>query len=221
MFGKKTETYGSHGENPSSYRESEKFKNGLQELERISEIHLHAKVTILSVALGLKDASEFEVVAQDAQVQDIENMLSALGVFFHEDKESSEALLMLYYQNGGEPNDYNFIRYIVGNTPETINAAIEHGSYFSRDHEAFGKAMDYPPTAVKAFSESRMTGDKSNLMPNSEENRELTEEERRFAFFTFSKEHFEEEVAWLEQLIAGVKEYSPVIYQQIMGEQYK
>jgi len=211
------EKHGIHSEKSFGYRESEKFKEGLRQLEVIPNVAAHAKVFVLSVALDLKSACAFEVRDDIVNKDDLEHIFRNLGLFFSKDTEAAE--LLARYQATIDPTDtseHNFVRYIVGNTQEKVAEVKASSAYSPRDHEAFGNALDYPTTAVAAFSTAQKTKDRSILMPLTDVNTSLTEEERKFSFFRFSKDHFEEEVAWLEQLIAGVKEYSPALYKQVM-----
>jgi hypothetical protein len=203
-----TERYGNHGENPSSYRESRKFKEGVRVLEETSILNQQAKVIVLAVALGLKNAAELDVYSKEVvDLESVEEMFSGLGLYFYED-EQSVAAVVDYYELGEE---IPLVRYLIGNTPETIGEAIKYAALPVTDHEKFGNAMDFPPTAVTAFVEN-----KEGLLSWEEVGEKMTEEEQKFSFFRFSKEHFEEEIVWLEQIIAGVKEYAPNLYREVM-----
>lgn len=108
--------------------------------------------------------------------------------------------------------------YLIGASPDTIGEAMEQTLRFTegyKDHEAFGEAMDFPSTAITAWQEFIDTDDGASLLSMNDER--LTDEEKAFKFFRFSKEHWEDEVQWIEQIIAGVKMYSPKIYQQVMS----
>ncbi len=187
------ETYpNNRQENWITYRESPEFLSGIKKLEKLYEITHQAKVIILAVALNIKKAGEFEVSESEANYT--EEMLSELGVFFNRHSTHEEHGLIE-------------TRFFIGATMEDLHEALDATG--KGDHASFGKAMDFPVTAVEAYAnESKLVqwGDWSRL----------TEEEKAFLFFRFSEEHFDEEVKWLEQIIAAVKRYSPTIYEEVM-----
>jgi len=108
--------------------------------------------------------------------------------------------------------------YIIGATIRDLDFAIEHAKQISDSRELFGEAVDYPITAVRAF-EQHLIERKDTLLPSDSSN--LTDEEKAFTLFRLSKANWEEEIIWLEQIIAAVKEYSPEIYRQVMDIYYQ
>ena len=184
-------------ENWVAYRESPEFLRGIKKLEEFYKINHQSKLIVLAVALNVKKAGVFN--APDAEISYTEEMLSELGLFFYEDLEGKEWLS----QHGWKGDT----RYLIGATMSDLDEAIIASG--KDDHIEFGRAMDFPETSVIAYT------DKSKLAPFDDPR--LTDEEKAFRFFRFSDENFEEEVVWLEQIIAAIKHYSPAIYSEVMS----
>jgi hypothetical protein len=205
-------------ENWVSYRDSIEFKRGLKELEEMSSVGSQSKVIILAVALNLKKAGGFYFNTETATHNDIEKMLSDLGVYFFRDIKDEERLKLrkdMYSHSGS---------YLIGSTAESIGDAMEARQFSHKDlktrHKVYGEAMDFPKTSVEAFAERYdldKDDDKDTLIDVWDKDKDkLTDEERAFIFFRLSKDNWEEEIQWLEQIISGVKEYSPEIYKEVM-----
>jgi hypothetical protein len=100
--------------------------------------------------------------------------------------------------------------------------AIEHARPFPSNPSEdanFGKAMEFPESAIEAYGRYRESRKEGFLIDFEEP--QLTEEEKAFSFFRLSSQNWEKEIEWLEQIIVGVKEYSPRIYEQVMEEHKK
>jgi hypothetical protein len=196
-------------ENWVAYRESPEFIRGLKSLEE-SKMLPQDKVLILSVALNLKKATLFDVASTyDAHM--LETMLSNLGIYYYQDPEADERLRQFALTHNYPVPEEKC--YYIGSTPDNIIDAIRDARPMPDDHAAFGRAMDFPETSIQAFEQFRQGEDA--LMPIGSE--AMTPEEQAFSFFRFSKDNFEEEVPWLEQIIAGTKEYSPAIYNEVIS----
>ncbi len=196
-------------ENWVGYRDSKEFKRGLEQLENMVFLVGQAKILILAVALNLKKASEFEFQPEVISEQQVESMLSDLGVYFYKDQQSTDRFNKFLLDRGLEKDES--IKYLIGVSPDALNEAIDA----SHSSVNVGESMEYPATAIEAFQKYDETGGKS-VLPRDDTKR--TDEEKAFSFFRMSVNNWEEEVKWLEQIIAGIKEYSPKIYQQVVVE---
>jgi hypothetical protein len=185
-------------ENWIAYRESEEFRTGVKLLEEAKGIAPTSKALIMSVALNLKQAAEFE--SSDRSQDEIEKMLSKLGVYFLRDEEWEE------FSQAPIP----VLSYLIATTPDVLNKAINNTRPTFDEHYGrnFGEAMEFPATSIDAWEYGEEL-----LAPTDPR---LTSEEKAFLFFRLSASDWEKEVEWLEQLIAGVKQYSPQIYNQVM-----
>jgi hypothetical protein len=107
--------------------------------------------------------------------------------------------------------------YQVGATEEDFSEVMRVDRVFGDTNISsteYGRAMDYPETAVQAYEQYQMTEDKSLLVPIYDPR--LTDEEIAFTNSRLSEANWEEEILWREQLMAGVLEYSPKIYNEII-----
>lgn len=203
-------------ENWVGYRETESFKSGLEGLENIPGINNTHKMLILAVALNLKKATEFSIPPDLVEAHDIEKILSDLGIYFYRDTDANKRIDKRLQESGHDEKD-RFMYYKIASTPDDLSEAIENAFIINRDgHKAFGDSMEFPDTAIAAFQQYVKKGDTQALLPLDDV--QLTEEERAFSFFRFSSENWEKEIQWLEQIIAGVKEYSPVLYNRIISD---
>lgn len=203
MFERTPKPFGSHGENWISYRESEKFKNAVTALEELEGLTNSDKISILATALDLKPAGMIHFFKK-VEESHITQILSDLGLFF------------MPYENEAKANP-DLVEYIIGNSPENI-AEVQEALPVLEHDESFGAAMGYPTTAIAAYGSYVKTGDASEVLPMSAYHEHLTEEERKFLFFRLSRDNYEKEIEWLEQLIAAVKLYAPHLYEDVMKQ---
>lgn len=209
------------GENWISYRESESFKEGIKQLEEIDGLVSANRALVLAVALNLKQAAVVDLDMERTSPETFERTLSELGVYFYRDLPMERRM---YVQNFKDEKyeDVPIAWYTIGASSDAIGQAMEESRRFAEeviDHRKFGEAMDFPPTAVDAWEQFVRTRDKKKLLDIDDE--QLTDEERAFTFFRLSKDNWEEEIRWVEQIIAAVKMYSPAIYDQIITEYEK
>lgn len=198
MFERPNLSFGNREENPFGYFETEKFKNAVRKLEESHEIIPQHKANVLAVALDLKPAGTIDTLPlSEGQIERINQMLSELGLFFSD----------------GNIESHNLHYFVFGNTPETIADAMQVMFRGGEDDEGYGRAMGFPESAIDAYS--RKT-DGDSLLEHEEKERLLTDEEKKFLGFRLSRENYEQEIEWVEQMIAAVKKYSPKIYSQIM-----
>lgn len=206
MF-RSVESFGNHGENPFSYMESPKFKEAVHKLESLTGLLPRSKALILVTALDLKPATEFEFSGSPQEKAELIDTLSNLGLYFFENEEKTK-----FCESIGKHGVQTFT---IGNTPEHIGAGM---AATVDDNEHFGLAMGFPETAVDAYSSGNGGYNNDLLLRREELKNILTDEERKFLFFRLSKESYEKEVEWIEQIIAAVKQHSPEIYNQVMKE---
>jgi len=198
-------------ENWITYRESAEFKIGLKELENSKGILSCSKVIVLAVALNIKKAGLIDFDKFLESYEQIEDMLSNLGVFFTRDEAREHWNL----KHNGDPYVGFFI---IGSTPETIGEAMKNSKPFEGQEnwdKNFGEAMDFPSSSIEAF----VSKDKS-LLPSEDEKDKLTDEEKAFLFFKLSKDNWQVEIQWLEQIISAIKVYSPKIYNEVIDNYY-
>lgn len=204
------------GENWIAYRESEPFKHGIKQLEECGGLVTANRALVLAVALNLKQAAILDLETEITSPETFEQTLSDLGVYFYRDLPVESYIERLRDTEGPKGEHVPAAWYIIGTTPDTIGQAMEESRHLAEgaiDHRKFGEAMDFPATAVAAWQQYIDTRDNTKLL-DMDDGR-LTDEEKAFRFFRFSKDSWEEEIQWLEQIIAGVKLYSPTIYQQV------
>jgi hypothetical protein len=199
-------------ENWVSYRNSEKFKNAITDLENLSVLGPQSKVVILSVALNIKQAADFTILFDQISPDRVEQILSDLGVYFSRNPESEKNEIEWNKRREG-----TFGCYVIGATPDAITEAVEAIESYPADdyHTKYGKAMEFPDTAIEAFNKSINTNNDELLLWNEDL---LTDEEKAFTFFRYSKDNWQKEVEFVEQIIDGIKEYSPKIYAEVMNK---
>lgn len=202
-------------ENWVAYRNSERFKNAITDLEILPDLSAQSKVVILSVALNIKQAGEFTIPFNQTTPNHVEQILSDLGIYFSHNSEIEKREIEWNKRIGG-----TFGSYLIGATPDAISEAMTAVESYSDDdyHIKLGKAMEFPDTAIVAFDEYMSTNYSPLLL--SDESL-LTEEEKAFSFFRYSKNNWHKEVEFVEQIIHGIKEYSPRIYDEVMSKHYQ
>ena len=203
----------SKNENWIAYRESKEFKSGLNSLENEPFLNSHKKIIILAVALDLKKAGEFDVNNDYIQLEEMQQMLSNLGIFYYRNNEARERIEKFLDSCTSNSPQYDSTHYLIGSTQESLDEAIVHAQPIPDSHELYGLAMEFPESAVISYSKWREGGE-VRLIESGDSR--LTDEENAFMFFRLSEDNWQEEIIWLEQIIAGVKLYSPAIYKQVM-----
>jgi hypothetical protein len=200
------ESFGSHNKNPYGHLESPEFKKGVETLETIDEIGWQSKIIILATALNLKPASLIEFRGHPEERKKIIEMFRDLGLFFSENEDKAEE----YYE------DDHLLTFRIGSTAANLaEAKMVHVS----DNRHFGTSMGFPATSVEAYSRWQENKKENDLlMPQKEYHKVLTKEEDKFVFFRLSKEHYEEEIEWVEQIIAAVKQYAPRLYEEVISQ---
>ncbi|MFA6436690.1 MAG: hypothetical protein WC242_01040 [Candidatus Paceibacterota bacterium] len=179
----------------------------LRELEGATELMVQSKIALLAVILDIKPASfiETDLIHPEEVLlakKHIEELFSRCGLAH---KENS-----VDYQN--EP--FVSLGYIVARTQEfleKVQDAQDHQGEMSKYHNAFGKALGIPDSAVDGF----VSGKK---LSQDEIRDKLTREERAFVFFMPSIEGWESEMGIVRNLAAKVKEISPVLYAQALSQ---
>jgi hypothetical protein len=200
-------------ENWIAYRESPEFKRGIKSLEDLKGRYGPSwKITILAVALNVKKAASVEYI-RDEDSEQIERVFSDLGIFFNRDKEWSERYLKRFPDIGPLED----IKYQVGATQEDLEEIMRLEGVFGEveiSNLEYGRALDYPETAVKAYAEYGETGN-ADLLLNIYDPR-ITEDEQAFTNSRLSEANWEEEIQWREQIMAATLEYSPKIYNEMI-----
>ncbi len=202
-----------------AYRETAEFKKGLNFLETTDLFVPQSKFIILATALNIKKASAIDLYDVDqVEIIEVENMLSNLGLYFSRDLAGEEVVAeFLNSTNPANDDEVNCFLYHIASTPEALLEASKHAVPFPPNDELYGLSMDFPASAVKAYVNMR---NNNESLLDSNDNR-LSDEEKAFIFFRMSKDDWESEIAWLEQVIAAVKEYSPAIYDEVMEEYWE
>ena len=195
-------------------RESPEFARGIKMLEDYYGFSSHDKIVVLSTALELKKASEVSVIGETQGLDAVERMLSDLGVLWKIDEHMTAVLEEMYASMHTCPLE-KARQYVIANSEEALTEALHAMPRESVDHAKLGSAMELPRTAVDAFG--KYVANKNEESVLDPEKSELTEEEKAFLFFRLSKDSWMDEIEWIEQIIAGVKEYSPKIYEQVMN----
>jgi len=204
-------------ENWIRYRESETFKEGVKKLEEFEALAPHDKIIILAVALNLKKAGVIDLYPTYGSPGTLEEIFSSLGTYFYRSAEMEE-WTREWERSHGVIEEVSIACYAIGASPDALAEAMKVTSRAKPQEDyvrAFGRTMEYPLSAVEAFGASTATRDDDHLLDFDDSR--LTQEEKAFSFFRLSKAHWEEEIQWLEQIIAGVKQYSPKIYEQVMA----
>jgi hypothetical protein len=196
-----------------TYRESKDFKDGVSALENVNSVNYQTKILILAVALNLKKASEFKVDSSRTDINEVQTLLSKLGLFFTVNTEANERInaFLSHMSNAVTHEDIHFM---IAATPKDLHEAMVHAQPIPDDHESFGQAMEFPKSSIKAWNSYIDSNDESFLL--SQDDPRLSDEEKAFLFFRLSANNWEQEIILVEQIIAGVKLYSPEIYSQVM-----
>lgn len=98
---------------------------------------------------------------------------------------------------------------LVGSTGENLNRLVE--AIASGDHEAIGKALGYPPTAVEAFAGKRAKLDLKKVPKEI-----LLGSGMTFITPTLSQDNWENEIKTGEEYAQFLKKESPELYKLIM-----
>lgn len=175
--------------------ESTEFKEVLKDLEAFSGIGLQDKLIIFATVLHFKPASEF---TSRASQDETEQLLIRLRLMF---------------QRAGKNELTGGDNYVIGTTVENVaEAMVAYPGY--KDHVRFGNAMGFPKSAVDAFDEE-ITNGGHTLLQQYDYWEALTEEQRKFLFFALSKDHYTEELEWLNAIIRALEGAMPMVYSAI------
>lgn len=198
-----------------AYRESPEFLRGIKSLEDLKGYSPNWKVGLLAVALNIKKGSSVPYIKK-ADCNQIEQVMSDLGIFFNRDEQMGQRYLRKFPDSG--PLDTEVL-YQVGATQEDLEEVMRVDGVFGDTDlstSEYGRAMDYPETAVLAYERAQETGDNESLL-NIYDPR-ITEDEQAFTNSRLSEENWEEEIQWREQIMAGVLEYSPKLYTEVIED---
>ena len=200
-------------ENWIAYRESPEFLQGIKALEDLEGYSSYHKALLLAVALNLKKGASLEF-PDTIDTARVEQIMSGLGIFFHRDDAWKER----FSERRPGQRIPNYHMYQVGASMEDVAEVMRVDGVSEEEFsdEEYGRAMDFPETAVTAYGQYVQTGDEKLLLPLFDPR--LTAEEQAFTNSRLSEANWEEEIQWREQLMAGVLEHSPKIYSDIIDD---
>lgn len=139
-------------------------------------------------------------------IRQIEGALKVLDLYYHIEDRITDAGLR-------QPDDHSRKRmhrivdiYIACDQTTLDNIILARKS---NDHKLLGHSLGYPSTAVEAFGT-----DKSILVSSLSPKVQLSET-CQLTYFALSKDHWEEELAIVEQWIAAVKNSSTILWYEL------
>lgn len=210
----------------------QRFKKALENLEGENiQLDIQEKIAILLTCEGLKPASLVEWNGQDipeektnvrtpeeeVAIEEIKTTLINLGLYF----DSLETVIKVSEDEYRRMTDF-----AVSKDQDKVSSVInwvrkneeENRDIYNIDHHESGRNFGFPETAIEAFSK----GSKFVLYPNDLPIEIRETELGRFilgtSLFTFSKEHFQEELKVYESWMNRIKEISPRLYDEAIKE---
>ena len=183
-------------------------KEALKRLEQNSHIYSKGKFLIVVTDLEIKPVSEFKtdfVSKKEKEMvsKNIRKILEDLGLVY------SEGWYLEYDNNGRVYEDTISLVFTIAKNESNIKMRFLSEKDEDRD-SALGRSYGFPESAIRAYKEKEM------LLPDEFPD-DISEVDRKFTFFRFSRTNWKEELEWLRALIKKVKEVAPEIYNQILN----
>lgn len=180
--------------NINQIQDREKAKHEKAELIEKLNIGLDQKAQIILVALGLKPGTNLSLYEKNDNEILVKDVLAKAGL-----KTASKEI-----KKDGIPTKIIAI-ISVARDQETLDQLLK--LYPNKDHEAYGRLMGYPETAIKAHSNKELLldinfpGIQDNIFP-----------------MKFSKAHWQEEMEYLRVWNETIKNYAPATYKKLGGK---
>lgn len=198
-------------------------KQGIYDLEN-SDLYIQSKMLILGAFLGVKPFSEAgeQVADNEKEIIEKENkfeiILNRLGLKFRKERTfySSDAPEVKVF--GYSPNTYR-TSYIIGkalipeltiNTMQFIKPRVEEPVGIEQYHRELGELVGIPKTAIDGWFLDQSDEEFEQILSQT------SEEARKFRWFGYSSEHWQEEVKIVEDFAQKVKSVSPKLYREIL-----
>ena len=183
----------------------------IRKLESFSSIDSQDKLLLLAVYLDLKPMSELHLSSknkdQDSIEDEFKDIIEKMKLFYkisHSIRKDRVSGLEIPVTNFFVTKDKTNL------DDEKIGTEDYKKLGFEQYHLKLGKDFGFPETAIKGFITHEVLD--RNDFPT-----EITDEDRKFMFFALSKNNWKEEIKWLREIEDGVKNISPVIYEQIVS----
>ncbi|MDO8667498.1 MAG: hypothetical protein Q7K35_00160 [bacterium] len=179
------------GENVDQFFEQEKIKQEKVKILEKLNIGSVGQAIIMLVALDLKPATELDLYNNNDNEEVVKDALTKVGLkFANKDVKGRKNVVA---------------RLAIARDRETLDRLLEVSG--KKDHEAYGRLMGYPETAVQAFIAK-------DLLTHEEQPPEMAD---NIFPMKLSKEHWREELENLRIWNEAIKKYAPDTYRQARG----
>lgn len=187
--------------------------NVVKELESLSGIIAHDKASILLVHANLKPTALVVIEGEtfpdksspihisESSLKQLDSIFSKLNLAYVKTTE------VMTTMNGGYVEVMRFFIAKDKTSAEKLKTLFDD---VSRNHEEIGLLLGYPPTAVKSF----LTSDMLDLADTPKLTEDVSERNMQLLGHRLSKDHWREEVKYLEKWGNYLKSISARIYDE-------
>ncbi len=171
--------------------ESNLLKDKIAQIEKM-DLGLRQLAEAILVLLGKKPTTELIIYEWNQDPAEVKRILENAGLVVKE-------------KVGKQPRDTRVVSVFAVALNKALAEQLVHAEA-NKDHEAYGRLMGFPETAIRAFL------NKGDLLPKGE----YPDNDNFFTSgFKFSKTHAREEFKVLEGWGEAIKTYAPQLYSQL------
>ena len=176
----------------------------IQLLEKLN-IGSAQKAEIILIFLGLKPAADLTLFKNYDSEEIVKAALAKVGLEFADKEARDKAGSVITDRDHQRKKCLAVIS--VARDQKTLKELLE--LYPNKDHEAYGRLMGYPETAVQAFTNKELL--------DSQTERELIGADGNIFTVKFSKDHWQEELELIKTWNQAIKKYAPDTYREARG----